>query len=118
MSHELCWGPTNDVFKEDMTKSFQASFINTKTGIDTIRSLIHGPLNEGDEGRKVSDIIVNENWDFTRLSFDLPIEILNSIRHIKILTGRENDHPCSLLENNGKFSTRFVYDMFVKYTKE
>lgn len=77
----------------------------------TIRSLIHGPLNRGEQSIRVKDCIVNRTWNLNCISFNLPTHILALIDHMHIHTNHRKDFPTSLLEANGRFNTKISYNI-------
>ena len=48
--------------------------------LGSLRSLIHGPLTQGEEELLLKDIFgINGSWNLSKLSFVLPNEVVDSI---------------------------------------
>ena len=57
----------------------QLSFWNDKwLNIGTIRSLIEGPLNQGESEVSISDVVMYYGWDLANISFVFPENINGS----------------------------------------
>jgi len=50
-----------------------------------LRSLIKGPLARREENLLIRDTILDEGWDLSYLSFDLPLDIKNAILSTPLL---------------------------------
>ena len=87
------------------------SFWNDKwLNIGSIRSLIEGPLNQGESEVCIKELTTNNGWDLTNLSFVFPNHILNAIRAIPLrrYVVRE-DHRSWISSLNGEFDSRNAY---------
>lgn len=78
--------------------------------LDILRSFISGPLTPNDEPLKIRDILANGNWEFSKISFDLPEHVNQTITTYPIsLNNNENDSSVWSLTSNHLFSTENMY---------
>ena len=87
------------------------SFWNDKwLNIGTIRSLIEGPLNQGENEVCIKEVSTNNGWDLTNLSFVFLEHILNAVRAtpLRRYTVKE-DHRSWISSLNGEFNSRNAY---------
>lgn len=76
----------------------------------TVRSLIEGPLNKGEDGLLVKDVVSNGVWSFTNLSFDLSSFIKKTIvsTSLRRFLVRE-DHRSWISNASGEFNPKNAY---------
>lgn len=80
-------------------------------GIGSLRSLIHGPLMQGEQNLTLRDVGVNGSWDLSHLSFPLPDFISFRILDLPVPTQAcdHHDHPLSSFVLDDKFSMTSAY---------
>lgn len=80
-------------------------------GIKNLRSLIHGPLMQGEQNLTLRDVGVNGSWDLSHLSFPLPDFISFRILDLPVPTQAcdHHDHPLSSFVLDDKFSMTSAY---------
>ncbi|XP_048491645.1 uncharacterized protein LOC125492934 [Beta vulgaris subsp. vulgaris] len=81
-------------------------------GIGLIRQYMHGPLNKGEEEMKVKDIIIENKWDISQLSFNFPPFIAVRIASMQI-PFQIPDTTFSSLVDHDKFSRAEVYNKII-----
>lgn len=76
----------------------------------TIRILVKGPLNRGEEEIIVTDLMQNGTWAIENFSLKLPPDVQRAIRATPICrsTSRE-DQRCWIASANGEFETKIAY---------
>jgi len=83
----------------------------------SLRKVIEGPLNKNDSNASVSQLIINNNWDLSKLSFEIPRTISEAIQNTYIQTSpRKSDNYYWNTSNDGDFSTKGVYDIYLSVT--
>lgn len=83
------------------------------SGKETIRSLVAGPLNKGEEDQKLNNVMRNGNWNPNTLSFTLPTDLLLRIHAIPIPQFGEDVPFCSLIKGL-KFDSKTTYNIICK----
>lgn len=81
--------------------SFIDLWLDNWLGIGLICKHVHGPLNKGEEKMNVKDIIIDNQWDISKLSFQFPAFIADKITsaHIPFQNTKIPSHPL-LIEIN------------------
>lgn len=77
----------------------------------TLRSLIHGPLQNSDSNLKVSDFLNSDgSWNFNNISFPIPSDIFFSINSLPLAShsSQEDKNTWSCC-HNGSFVISYVY---------
>ena len=82
-------------------------------GIGTIRNLVQGPLSEEEMNLSVGDLIVNNSWNFHKISIELPDYISDRINTMTLSYHRDDlpFYPCVLSD---KFYLSGMYYEMVK----
>ncbi|KAL3503653.1 hypothetical protein ACH5RR_038102 [Cinchona calisaya] len=78
-----------------------------------LRSILHGPLTHGEDLITINQVFSdNQGWNFSLISLELPLDILNSISAIprQVYTNVENT-LCWGNDISGKFNTKETYDL-------
>ena len=76
----------------------------------TVRSLIEGPLQRGEENILVKDVICNGRWDLSNISFDFNDLVLQAILATPLRRVAESrDHKCWISSTNENFNTKNAY---------
>lgn len=76
-------------------------------GMESLRSLISGPVNQGYEGLKVGTFYSESHWDITSISFDFPEDVVSTIESTFVNTNSVNlDKMVWNLTDNGLISTK------------
>lgn len=85
----------------------------------TLRQVIQGPINNPKSHFVVSHMLQDNTWNFSTLSFDIPKEIKTCIFNTYTTQSLEkNDTLFWKLNNNGEFSTRSAYTLYIKERKQ
>lgn len=74
------------------------------------KQLIQGPLTQEVNQLEIKDFILDSNWDWDRLSFDLPLEIRRMIQATPItITSRGSDKLAWAGSPQGTFDFKSAY---------
>lgn len=80
--------------------------------MEPIRSIISGPLNKGDESLNVGICYNESHWDISNISFDLPEEVVYTVKSIFINPNSGNlDKMVWNQTDSGLFSTKIAYTL-------
>lgn len=77
-----------------------------------LRNSIEGSLLVSDYLLKIRDIYIDHQWDFTKLSIDIPSEIKENILKARVRSnGPTKDVPIWFLSNKWFFTTKSCYNL-------
>lgn len=83
------------------------------TGIGPLRDLIHGPLTENELYLTVNQMRRNGNWNFGKISFDIPNEIKTHILATWVNEQRSDTLVCTLAKGNFFDSLTMYKDLWL-----
>ena len=79
----------------------------------SLRTIIQGPLTVEDEALKVKDIFGLQGWDWSKVSFQLPTQVLMDINSIpfSIRADQRGDRLTWVGANRGDFDLKHAYSI-------